>query len=149
MKLRSRNKEASPTLDSSPGSQGSITSTTRRLPAKGCIRRSGSDSDYSGASCGASIMSSHSSVRSETEKSYDQSASLHSQAGGSGESWVPQQESLDEQRNRGTAQAMRSLASASTGSSKSKRVQFSVVEIRDYEREVGDNPSCSNGCPIG
>ena len=28
-------------------------------------------------------------------------------------------------------------------------VRFSEIQIRDYERVVGDNPSCSSGPPIG
>ena len=34
-------------------------------------------------------------------------------------------------------------------SRKKKSVQFCEIQIRDYERVVGDNPSCSNGPPIG
>lgn len=30
-----------------------------------------------------------------------------------------------------------------------KRVRFNTVLIRDYERVVGDNPSCTSGPPIG
>jgi hypothetical protein len=30
-----------------------------------------------------------------------------------------------------------------------KAVRFSEIHIRDYERVVGDNPSCSTGPPIG
>jgi hypothetical protein len=29
------------------------------------------------------------------------------------------------------------------------RVRFQVVHIREYERIIGDNPSCSSGAPIG
>lgn len=29
-----------------------------------------------------------------------------------------------------------------------KGVRFSEIQIRDYERVVGDNPSCSSGPPI-
>jgi len=34
-------------------------------------------------------------------------------------------------------------------SSKSKKVRFDVVEIRQYERIASDNPCCSSGPPIG
>ena len=30
-----------------------------------------------------------------------------------------------------------------------KSVRFKEIHIRDYERVVGDNPSCSSGPPIG
>jgi Mg-chelatase subunit ChlD len=30
-----------------------------------------------------------------------------------------------------------------------KSVRFNEIHIRDYERTVGDNPSCSSGPPIG
>jgi hypothetical protein len=30
-----------------------------------------------------------------------------------------------------------------------KGVRFNEIHIRDYERIVGDNPSCSSGPPIG
>mmetsp|Transcript_22098 Transcript_22098/g.23674 ORF Transcript_22098/g.23674 Transcript_22098/m.23674 type:complete len:614 (-) Transcript_22098:845-2686(-) len=33
--------------------------------------------------------------------------------------------------------------------SRSKKVRFDVVEIRNYERTVSDNPCCSSGPPIG
>lgn len=33
-------------------------------------------------------------------------------------------------------------------SNSSSSVKFSVVEIREFERVVGDNPSCSSGVPI-
>ena len=29
-----------------------------------------------------------------------------------------------------------------------KKVKFNTVEIREYNRQVGDHPSCSNGPPI-
>lgn len=31
----------------------------------------------------------------------------------------------------------------------SRRIQFDRVEIREYNRQIGDNPSCSGGPPIG
>lgn len=34
------------------------------------------------------------------------------------------------------------------GSSRSQRVKFTMVEIREFERVVGDNPSCSSGVPV-
>mmetsp|Transcript_15955 Transcript_15955/g.39113 ORF Transcript_15955/g.39113 Transcript_15955/m.39113 type:complete len:560 (+) Transcript_15955:110-1789(+) len=44
----------------------------------------------------------------------------------------------------------RSSRSKESGRGKSKRkaVRFNDIQIRDYERTVGDNPSCSSGPPI-
>jgi hypothetical protein len=148
MKLRRGTQASSVSLESSPGSQGSMTPTKKRAPTKGCLRTSGSNSESSPASSEVSASSSRSSVRSETEKCCDQSSWYYSQPPESLGSSVSQLESLDVHRNKRMTPSMQSLASGSTASSKSKRVQFSVVEIRDYEREVGDNPSCSDGCPI-
>ena len=33
-------------------------------------------------------------------------------------------------------------------SSSSKGIQFHQIEIREYERTLGDNPSCSSGPPM-
>jgi hypothetical protein len=30
-----------------------------------------------------------------------------------------------------------------------KSVRFQQVQVREYERIIGDNPSCSSGVPIG
>lgn len=35
------------------------------------------------------------------------------------------------------------------GKLKRKSVRFNDIQIRYYERTVGDNPSCSSGPPIG
>lgn len=148
MKLGRRGSKASSgLLGSSPGSQGSnIPSTIKRPPTKGCLRKDGSKSESSLESSGVSAGS---STRSETEKLCDQSSSFQTQAVESADSLVSQYDSLDQPYNNCTIQAVQSQTSGSTVSSKSKRVKFSVVEIRDYEREVGDNPSCTDGCPIG
>lgn len=37
----------------------------------------------------------------------------------------------------------------SSGCSRRKAVRFDEVHIREYERTLGDNPSCSSGPPIG
>ena len=148
MKLGRRgSKTSSGILGSSPGSQGSIISSTmKRLPSKGCLRKVGSKSESSLESSGASVAS---SSRSETEKFCDQSSSYQTQALESSDSLISQYDSLDKPCNKYTTHAVQSHTSGSTVSSKSKRVQFSVVEIRDYERDIGDNPSCTDGCPIG
>ena len=31
---------------------------------------------------------------------------------------------------------------------KTKRVFFGTVHVREYERALGDNPSCSSGAPL-
>ena len=43
----------------------------------------------------------------------------------------------------------RSKDSSGKKSSNRKAVRFHDIQIRDYERIVGDNPSCSSGPPIG
>lgn len=30
-----------------------------------------------------------------------------------------------------------------------KNVRFSIIQVREFERILGDNPSCSSGAPIG
>ena len=45
-------------------------------------------------------------------------------------------------------------ASRGSGGSKNQRprplnVRFQIVQIREFERIIGDNPSCSSGAPIG
>lgn len=42
-----------------------------------------------------------------------------------------------------------SLASSSYSTSSWKNVSFGTVHIREYDRAIGDNPSCSSGPPIG
>lgn len=34
------------------------------------------------------------------------------------------------------------------GSVRPRRVNFDSVRVREYERKLGDNPSCSSGAPI-
>lgn len=153
MKLRRANKGSPASLGSSPGSHDSSISTTRCLPSKSCLHASDSMSSNSLAGM-ESASGSHSSVRSETEKILlcDQSSSHHSEAT-SQKGCLSYHDSLDN-RLKGqsttpvklTAHSVASASSAS--SSSSKKVKFSVVEIRDYERQVGDNPSCTDGCPI-
>lgn len=41
-----------------------------------------------------------------------------------------------------------SRESKGKGKPKRKSVRFNDIQIRDYERTVGDNPSCSSGPPI-
>jgi hypothetical protein len=40
-------------------------------------------------------------------------------------------------------------ASTGSGSSWIKAVRFNQIHIREYERTLGDNPSCSSGPPVG
>jgi hypothetical protein len=53
------------------------------------------------------------------------------------------------QRRRVSASSPPSLASSSLSSSSWKSVSFGTVHIREYDRTVSDNPSCSSGPPIG
>lgn len=56
-----------------------------------------------------------------------------------------------QQRTSDSVDHLASAASegSSTHRSMDKNVRFSDIYIRDYERSVGDNPSCSSGPPIG
>lgn len=48
-----------------------------------------------------------------------------------------------------TGNGSRSIGSTERkGSGKPRRVKFDSVRIREYERTLGDNPSCSSGAPI-
>ena len=44
--------------------------------------------------------------------------------------------------------SLTSLISCNSTRSSSSKVSFCNVEIRQYNQTVGDNPSCSSGCPI-
>lgn len=62
--------------------------------------------------------------------------------------------SWDRDSRRSAAQSTQtsersSLESRSPTVEIKKRVQFSSLHIRDYERVVGDNPSCTIGPPVG
>ena len=142
-----------------PSRRTSIKTAVGKNPNKSCLRRA-SDSEWS------SLASSDSSHRSETYKC-DQSSSRGSnssepirqpmqQACGGFDAVVPVgggrvvESSCSTRDHTNKPQvAAHELDSSASSSKKSKVVRFSVVEIRDYEREVGDNPSCSNGPPIG
>lgn len=141
----------------------------KKLPKKSSLKRAGDGLDSDWSSVGSSSTSSQRSETYKCDHSSFQSSSAPSKS--SSHSSEPStvspisSQSLDarvsaasrafesscsagESVNRSQASANQSTRSASS-SQKSKGVKFSVVEIRDYEREIGDNPSCSNGPPIG
>ena len=57
--------------------------------------------------------------------------------------------SMTSRTNRSTATITSSRSRVDGNSASNKAVKFSEVHIRDYERDIGDNPSCSSGPPIG
>ena len=59
-----------------------------------------------------------------------------------------------ESRKSGTAQSLQTSERSSADSRSNfeepkKRVHFASIFVRDYERVVGDNPSCTIGPPVG
>lgn len=85
-------------------------------------------------------------------------------SGSSGSSGIPlspgsglRASSQASEKSRASSQASeKSRASSQSSGEKSassspqeKQVRFSEIHVRDYERVVGDNPSCSAGPPIG
>jgi len=149
------NKQSSGSIEPLPGNSQQSSTSKMKPPRKGSLRttsttNNGFSSDMSSPS--SSESSGRSSSPSETEKCCDQSSTHHSQqSGGSVNSLSSHIESLascDGNNHKKMSQAIQSVSSTTLSSSKMKRVQFSVVEIRDYERQIGDNPSCSDGCPI-
>ncbi len=60
-----------------------------------------------------------------------------------------------ESRKSENAQSIQTISERSSADSRSnieeikKRVQFTSIYVRDYERVVGDNPSCTIGPPVG
>ena len=148
-------KEKTTTLkQSTTGSHSSsVTATMGKLPRKSCLRSQefSLDSDWSNG--GSSV----SSQRSETIRCESSLNSAPATSTISTRISSPPSESLDAHDSKvsriaelpATETTTRSTGSNSTSSQKSKNVRFSVVEIRDYAREVADNPSCSSGPPIG
>lgn len=53
------------------------------------------------------------------------------------------------QRGRVSSRSFPSCTSETYSVSGSKSVKFGTTEIREYNRAVSDNPSCSSGPPIG
>lgn len=155
MVWKARKEKIRTLKQSSAGSHSSSVSVTMgKLPRKSCLRthEDSLDSDWSNG--GSSV----SSQRSETAKCESSFLSAPGSSTISTRISSHATESLDAQVSkvsRGieapavTETTIQSTGSNSTYSQKSKSVRFSVVEIRDYAREVADNPSCSSGPPIG
>jgi hypothetical protein len=62
---------------------------------------------------------------------------------------TPQKSCLKKQRG-GAEVGGSNAGSQSTGGQRNQHhVKFGPVRIREYERVIGCNPSCSNGAPIG
>jgi hypothetical protein len=40
------------------------------------------------------------------------------------------------------------MGETTTSTTTKKSVRFNAIQIRDYERVVGDNPSCTAGPPL-
>lgn len=55
----------------------------------------------------------------------------------------------DSDANNSTVMSKRTSSGTENPLPHEKSVRFNEIHIRDYERTVGDNPSCSSGPPIG
>ncbi len=142
------------TKHSSTGSHSSTFSVNMgKLPKKSCLRTAEDSLDSDWSNGGSSV----SSQRSETVKCESSFISVPANSTISTRMSTHATESLDANVSKVSrvieAPTMetttRSTGSNTTYSEKCKSVRFSVVEIRDYAREVADNPSCSSGPPIG
>lgn len=100
-------------------------------------RRKQKSSDSQGSCSSGNSSGSNSSLekKQQTPQSNPLKSSLHSSEGGSTSGYKTcQSGSYGTCRSRQSAQ---------------KNVRFSQVHVREYERSLGDNPSCSSGAPIG
>ena len=176
-KMKSSTKHKKTPIESSWRSVDSRSTGTlvSKTPKKGCLRMAENPSDSDWSKSGSSVSTHHSETFRHDQSSLNttvssqRSSSNSSSSNGSSlaRSWVPYQasESLDARlcakaRGQPSSHASSERSSSLQGlvgvpstysgdSQKNKSVRFSVVEIRDYEREIADNPSCSNGAPIG
>lgn len=149
---RSCLRGGSHSLDSDWSSNGSSTSSHRSDTYR-CDHSSSYNSfSAPSKSCGSSLEPNQRPTSSSSQASQSLDATRVSSAAG-----INLQELSSSACNissggghtqRSQRSTHRSQSSVSS-SQKSKNVSFSVVEIRDYEREVADNPSCSSGPPIG
>ena len=171
-KIRRKSKENMLKHHSSTGSSESQMvvrrTSSNKLPKRSCLKRDSLDSDWSSAA--SSVTSSQ---RSDTYKcdhiscvnsgevpmrtSADSGSADHSsssQLAESLDSGFPAPGRVSESLGSvglsiSSRPASHMSATSSSPSLSSKAVRFSVVEIRDYDREMSDNPSCSSGPPIG
>eukprot|EP00980_Cylindrotheca_fusiformis_P007220 scaffold1525_cov142-Cylindrotheca_fusiformis.AAC.20 len=145
-KIKRKSKEiqcpsCSPPRDTNTVPLKSCLRHTNTVPLKSCLKRnsvgvvSGQDTSLrSGSSSGhTNVLNISSSGRS-------------SGIGSSGHSGSSSrfQQSLDSERH-----SKLSGTSGSDSSSWRKAVRFYLIYIREYERTLGDNPSCSSGPPVG
>ncbi len=62
---------------------------------------------------------------------------------------LPSSDSLSsESSSQGTNDSEEAIESCSSHSKPQKVTRFGNVEIRKYDRILGDNPACSDGCPV-
>ena len=114
---------------------------------KSCLRQSAD---------GSSIASSSGSSRSIGSSSKFSSTSLDddtSTMSGVSSSAKPLRNPADESVKSSSSLPLpaesRSSSDTSSHRPSSKAVRFNKIHIRDYERDIGDNPSCSSGPPVG
>jgi hypothetical protein len=97
------------------------------------------------------------SDRSVESKGSGNSSSVHSkriapveQHSESSRSWDRESRKSETARSTQTTSSEHSTASRSLSEVKKKKnVRFNVIYFRDYERMIGDNPSCTTGPPVG
>jgi hypothetical protein len=96
------------------------------------------------------------SDRSVESKGSGNSSSVHSkriapveQHSDSSRSWDRESRKSETAQSTQTTSTEHSTASRSLSEVKKKNVRFNVLYFRDYERMIGDNPSCTTGPPVG
>lgn len=139
----------------SSDSSGTTKQNNRRL--RSCLKRDGesslSDVPSSHSGCSSQTLSSRHDAASGSSRLSEMS---NSSRGSLSETLLqchgPQEKQasssgacIDSKSLPNTGKSMGSRSSAS----RPTMVQFNSVEIRDYERILGDNPSCSSGAPVG
>lgn len=171
IKNKKNSKDNTKAMHSSLRSSGSGSTGTMisKSPGKSCLRKLGDSLDSDWSNSGSSVASSQ---RSDTFKcdqssqgtpgstprsnnsngSCENSSRTSSQASDSLDARISaaaRAHNVSFPASAPLSAGVRSTGSSGSGSQKNRAVRFSVVEIRDYEREIADNPSCSCGPPIG
>ena len=135
-----------------------VVAREKHLKLRSCLKRDGDHCSQSSQS--SSRRGDLSTIRDQSTRSGNSvgSRSGNSRLSGScsPENSVPfEQRSQNSHGSNGSGAVSRtSSARGSYQSERSKRsqqeksVRFNEIQIRDYERVVGDNPSCSSGPPI-
>ena len=134
-----RRRSHKPTSSSSQsvasiGSEAS--SQSNCIILKSCLRIDDDDNDY--ASSDANSKGSGSTTT--FLRPMDCNASQ-------GQSTCVSKVSLDEEEEETKASSTRSVRTA-TNNPRKPVVRFQNVKVREYERVIGDNPSCSRGAPV-